>query len=363
MEYPRRRPVAPLGARAGASGSPEAVAGPGGRLGQREDGGQHLQRLARMADRAGAAEPELLANLGWVVAAQPDSSLPVRLLSRAAAGGVTHPQTLALARFLVMRSVRCLRSVQEHLQLARSVLGMFEQLRPQDPRPAAWLGLVYILTERYAEACRQLAVFGSQETDLTAAREALHVASLLLASARTRTGATGGGLQAPRDPAVRALAVSRQGVSVLDGMPEVGATGDADLEVRAIRASPVVIRGPRGTASLSALEGELLVALLSLSWGSGSACGGGGPWLPRADWVAALWPLAGDPVGRLLGLFSGSIRRLRVRLQQSAGRPVIEVSHKEGYRLKADVRLRLSMDVASLAGNWLLARLPAPSRW
>lgn len=363
MEYPRRRPVASLGVGAGASGSPEEVGGAGGRLGQREDGGQHLQRLARMAHKAGAAEAELLASLGWVVGAQPDSSLPVRLLSRAATGGATHPQTLALARFLVMRSVRCRRSAQEHLQLARSVLGMFEQLRPQDRRPAAWLGLVYILAERYAEACRQLAAFGSQETDLAAAREALHVASLLLNSARARTGPAGGGLHGPRDPAVQALAASRQGVCVLDGMPEVEATGDADLEVRAFRATPVVIRGPRGTASLPVLEGELLVALLSLSWGSGSASSGGGPWVPRADWVAALWPLAGDPVGRLLGLFSSSIRRLRAKLQQSAGKTVIEVSHKEGYRLRADVRVRLSMDVASLAGNWLLARLPAPSRW
>lgn len=362
MEYPRRRPVASWEVGARPSDPAADVSGLTARPGQREDGGRYLQYLARMAERAtGVPGPELLSNLGWVVGTEPDSPLPVRLLNRAATGGVTHPQTLALARFLIMRSVRCRRSAEEQLQLARSILRMLEQLRPDDPRPAAWLGLLYILAGRYAEARRQLGVFGFHQ--LGAAREALEVASLLLSSTHGRSASASAEPVTGRDPAVQALATLRGIARLADGRPEAEGTAEADVEVRAVRASPVLVRGTRSSAALSALEGELLLALLSLSWGEGHPSVDGGPWVPRSAWVGALWPLAGEPVGRLLGLFSSTIRRLRLKVHQSAGGTVIEASHKEGYRLKAGVRVRLEMDLATLAGNWLLARLPAPARW
>lgn len=315
--------------------------------------------------------------------------MPVDVAARLVLGSATHPAMQSLTRFVLMRSVRCRRMQAAYRDQARVMLHLQRERLNDDFRPALWLGALHLLEDRLSEAHR---AFEAAERLAGAAER---VASAALVCSELLLG--GLRLLSPRrrrieevvatDPALAALMSAREAAArnasrgglrvevVLAGTSWSSAQSPGTLDVRATAGAPVAIEGPGGQRSLTPLEGELLLALLSLL--STSASAGEASVLPapgldveetltapgqrrmeRDSWTCAIWPSVPGAVGRMDSLFSAAIRSLRLKAWAAARRPVLEVSRRGRYQLLPDVTIRLSMDLPSLVANWLLARTP-----
>lgn len=243
---------------------------------------RHLRMLeGLLRQMQGAADTAFLAHLGWVVASPADAALPVDVMSRAAAGAGGRPETLALARFLVVRSVRCLRLGGIYRERARGVLQLHRQLRPDDGWVALWLSALYLLGGHYAEAHREAvrargspweAVAGS----LRAAAELMMAASLGAGrgDGRRAEASAGQGPWSGEGPGVggrggRAAARGPGYVRLVQGRPARLPGARVELWVRARQGQPVYLVGREGYYRLPPAEGELALGFLGLSWRGG----------------------------------------------------------------------------------------------
>ncbi|MEW6045851.1 MAG: hypothetical protein AB1609_05125, partial [Bacillota bacterium] len=317
-------------------------------------------------------------------------------------GTSTHPSMQSLARFLMMRSVRCRRLSRSYLEQARVALHLQRERFRSDFRPAYWAGILYLLENRFSEARRELeaaerlsggpaAVVAAACADLLLGdprmltprqRDRLRVASAADPAVhvleRTVTGTRAGpgryahlaveGWVAPTGALIYPAGEAARNAWESSGSEPVSQpAGRTVLHLQGLAFSPVTVRGTGGARRLTALEGELLLAFLSLlavkpdGIGSLPDALSDRP-LTRDVWVGAVWPSTPGTVGRLDGVFSAAIRSLRLKLEAACLHPVIEASRRGGYRLSPGALVRLQMDVATLAGNWLLARVPAPGR-
>ena len=316
----------------------------------------------------GAADTAFLAQVGWVVASEADARLPLDAMSRAAAGAVGRAETVALARFLVVRSVRCPRLGELYLQRARGVLQLHRQLRPDDARVALWLSALYLLGGRYAEAQREAGRARGASFEPVASKLRA-VARILMGGAPAPPGGpdgrwAGGSADEAVGPVERetgwgAPAGGSGCVQLLQGRSARLEGAQADVVVRARRGQPVQLLGREGHRRLSPAEGELALGLLALSWTSAAEGRYPDGWIARSRWSAVLWPVPEHPVGRLSGFFSQVVRRLRDKAEAAAGQPVIEVTHRLGYRLRPSVKVGLDVDLPCWVANCLLAALPA----
>ena len=334
--------------------------------------GRYLRMLDSMVRQMqGAADAAFLAHVGWVVASEADAILPVDVMSRAAAGAAGRPEVLALARFLVVRSARCFRLGSLYLERSRGVLQLHRQLRPADARVALWLSALYLLSGRYAEAHREAGRARGGKWEAAAAR-LRGIAEHLMGGApgkpgfldgRWDGGVAEGGADGPvkGEPAWLAGFRSWGCVQLLQGRPVALQRARLDLLVRARRGQAVQLVGTEGQYGLSPAEGELALGLLALSWalpGEGRDPDG---WIARSRWAAVLWPVPEHPLGRLSGFFSQVVRHLRDKAEAAAGQPVIEVTHRLGYRLRPSVAIGLDVDIPCWVANCVMAALPAPS--
>lgn len=332
--------------------------------------GRYLRVLEAMVRQMqGAADTAFLAQVGWVVASEADARLPLDAMSRAAAGAVGRVETVALARFLVVRSVRCPRLGDLYLQRARGVLQLHRQLRPDDARVALWLSALYLLGGRYAEAQREAdrargSAWEPVASDLRA------VARLLMGGVPTpehgpdgrwASGLTDRAMEpVQRDSGWGALVGGSGCVQLLQGRSAPLEGARVDVAVRARRGQPVQLLGREGQWRLTPAEGELALGLLALSWAPAAEGRHPDGWIARSRWSAVLWPVPEHPVGRLSGFFSQVVRRLRDKAEAAAGQPVIEATHRLGYRLRPSVKVGLDVDLPCWVANCLLAALPAP---
>ena len=281
-------------------------------------------------------------------------------------GASTHPALLSLARLLLVRSVRCRRLQGAYRTQARAMLHLQRERLADDFRPALWLGALHLIEGRLSEARRSLEAAERLAGSARAvAAKVAHVARLAGEARAPSARPWRDDPAAHGDPVLEALvaAAVRRGLSgggrveVTLPAPAAGRAGSERLlQVRAGSGGPVVLQGPGGRRRLSPLEGELLLALLSLVWASGAPGGR----LQRDVWVGAIWPVAPGAVGRMDGLFSAAIRSLRLQAWALARRPVLEASRREGYGLAPDVAIRLSLDLPSVVADWLLLRIPPP---
>ena len=307
-----------------------------------------LEAMARQL--RGPADPGFLAQMGWVAACPADSPLPADVMSRAAAGAGGRPETLALARLLVMRSVRSDRWSPRYLDQARGTLQLHRQLRHGDVRVALWLSVLYLLRGYQAEARREAA--GALGGPLGPLAEELR-----RAADRWPTGRPGAAAETERAEGARP-AGPQEGVRLLQGRPMGSGPARMDLLVRARRGQAVELVGSQCRIRLAPVEGELAIGLLALSWASWEVRDPDG-WVARSRWAGVVWPMAQQPVGRLSGFFAQVMRHVRDKAEAAAGQPVIETTHRLGYRLRPAVAVALDVDLATWAGNYVMACLPA----
>ncbi|WP_324717537.1 hypothetical protein U7230_04465 [Carboxydochorda subterranea] len=327
-------------------------------------------RLASALGRLDApADSQVLAEAGWLVGVAADDPLPLAVMGRLVIAGMGHVAASAMARWLLMRSARCRRSGPAYLDRARSVLQMLRQQFAQQADYALWLGLAYLAAGRFSEAWRELQAACRLDPESGTALAAATVADLVLGR---RPGLPGGrevpvGVAQQLDPGLvelaRVLQVTRRAAPKevrLEVMryPDQRLSDQAEqpavaVWVDAVSGGPVRLRGAWGERALGALEGELLLALLSLAAAEPSQG------VARQKLWSAVWPVAPLAVGRLEGLFSLALRRVRRATQQVAGRPVVEHTHRGGYRVAEGIAVSVRMDLPALAANWILARSPA----
>lgn len=350
--------------------------------------GAYLDHLAKGLARADAvAERDMLRSVGWLVACREDARLPVDVAARLVPGCSTHPAVQSLARFLLMRSVRCRRMRQAYRDQARVVLHLQREKLNDDFRPALWLGSLHLLEGRLSEAHRAFEAAERLAAGDEAVACALACSKLLLGELRIVSPWRRRIEEAvERDPAVTALMHARGAAGnaswtglrlelVLAGAPPRPPDSPVILDIRATAGGPVTIRGPGGQRGLTPLEGELLLALLSLTSTAPPAQEAPAPRGPARDgeaapgapdrrpihrerWTGAIWPSVPGAVGRMDSLFSAAIRSLRLKALATARQPVLEVSRRGFYELLPGVAIRLAMDLPSLVANWLLARTP-----
>lgn len=349
----------------------------------------YLDRLAKDLTRADAvAERDVLRSLGWLVACREDARLPVDVAARLVPGFSTHPAVQSLARFLLMRSVRCRRMRQAYRDQARAMLHLQREKLHDDFRPALWLGVLHLLEGRLSEAHRAFEAAERPAAGDEAVACALACSKVLLGELRAASPWRRRLEEmAQRDPALAALMRARAGAGkaswtglrlelVLAGALPRPQDSSVTLEIRAVTGGRVSVRGPGGQRWLTPLEGELLLALLSLTSPAPPASevpasrepegdGGAGPEsqgprsIRRERWTGAIWPSTSGAVGRMDGLFSAVIRSLRLKALTVARRPVLEVSRRGFYELLPDSAIRLTIDLPSLLANWLLSRTPS----
>lgn len=343
----------------------------------------HLRRLARgAAGTDAAAEADLLGSVGWLVACREEARLPVDVAARLVPGSSTHPMAQSLARFLLMRSVRCRRVRQAYLDQARVMLHLQREKSSDDFRPALWLGALHLLEGRLSEAHRAFEAAQRLAPGEPCVELALGLGAVALGEVRSGSRRRSRVLEAAGwDPVLAALVRSRWqgGTSKPADEPvtvilPVGTDGteepEAAVEVRATAGRAVLVRGPGGQRLLTPLEGELLLALLSLSsqrpsgaavarqaWEEERRRGAGGPaGIRRERWVAAIWPSTPGAVGRMDSLFSAAIRSLRAKALAAARRPLVEVLGRGLYGFAPGASVQLVVDLSCAVADWLLAR-------